>query len=181
MRQAGLSEVSAQTAKRAQAVTPICDVQLEYGLSQRGLEKKVLPGLRELGVGVTAYGVLGRGLLSRSKAVEKTDFRSLSAALHRREPGGKQRRLVDALGRGRSRARRHAGADGDRLGADAREGHCADPGGAHSEARLEESLGALELALSPDQIARLEAAVPADKVAGTRYDKVAMTHLDSER
>ncbi len=74
-RYVGLSEVGVETARRAQAVTPICDVQLEYGLATRGMEAKVLPGLKELGIGVTAYGVLSRGLLSGSRPAEKGDFR----------------------------------------------------------------------------------------------------------
>ncbi len=179
VRQAGLSEISAETAKRAQAVTPIADVQLEYGLSQRGLETKVLPGLRELGVGVTAYGVLGRGLLSKSTTTDKTDFRRFlprfTGANLEANNG-----LVDAL----------AAVAGE---------HGATPVqmaiawvltrgedvvpilGARTVKQLEESMGALEIRLTAEQIARLEVALPAEKVAGTRYDKVAMTHLDSER
>jgi aryl-alcohol dehydrogenase-like predicted oxidoreductase len=179
VRQAGLSEVSAETAAKAKAVTPIADVQLEYGLSQRGMEAKVLPGLRDLGIGTTAYGVLGRGLLSKSKTVEKTDFRRFLP----RFTGANleaNNALVDAL-------------------AGVAEEHGKTPVqmaiawvltrgedivpilGARTVKQLEESLGALEITLAPEQIARLEAAVPAEKVAGTRYDKVAMTHLDSER
>jgi aryl-alcohol dehydrogenase-like predicted oxidoreductase len=74
-RQAGLSEVSLATVEKARAVTPICDVQLEYGLATRGMETKVLPGLKAMGVGVTAYGVLSRGLLSGSVPIGKGDFR----------------------------------------------------------------------------------------------------------
>ena len=83
VKQAALSEVSAETAARAQKVTPITDVQLEYGLSTRNMEQKVLPGLRELGIGTTAYGVLGRGLLSSSLPKDKSDFRRFSAAIYR--------------------------------------------------------------------------------------------------
>ncbi len=81
VRHVGLSEVSAQTVRRAQAVHPICDLQIEYSLISRGIEKEILPTLRELGVGITAYGVLSRGLISghwsRAHAGEK-DFRSTS-------------------------------------------------------------------------------------------------------
>ena len=179
VRQAGLSEVSAETAKRAQAVTSIADVQLEYGLSQRGLETKVLPGLRELGIGTTAYGVLGRGLLSKSKTTEKTDFRRFLP----RFTGANleaNNALVDELA-----------AVAEEQGATAVQAAIAwvlTRGedivpilGARTVKQLEESLGALEITLTPSQVERLEAALPAEKVAGTRYDKVAMTHLDSER
>ncbi len=179
VRQAGLSEVSAETAARAQAVTPISDVQLEYGLSQRGLEDKLLPGLRELGIGTTAYGVLGRGLLSKSSAVEKTDFRRF---LPRFSGANLQQNnaLVDALG---AVAAEH-GATPVQMAIAwvlTRGEDIVPILGARTVKQLGESLGALEITLVPEQIARLEAAVPADKVAGTRYDKVAMTHLDSER
>ena len=72
---AALSEASVATARRAQGITPIVDVQLEYGITTRGMEAKVLPGLRELGIGVTAYGVLSRGLVSGARPSEKSDFR----------------------------------------------------------------------------------------------------------
>ncbi len=179
VRQAGLSEVSAETAVRAHVVTPIADVQLEYGLSQRGLEAKVLPELRALGIGTTAYGVLGRGLLSRSKTTEKSDFRRFLP----RFTGANleaNHTLVDAL---QTVAAEH-GATPVQMAIAwvlTRGDDIVPILGARTVKQLEESLGALEITLSADQIARLEAALPAEKVAGTRYDKVAMTHLDSER
>src|ERR1035438_8140252 len=63
----GLSEVGPATIRRAHRVHPICDLQIEYSLISRGIEKEILPVLRELGIGVTAYGVLSRGLLSGSQ------------------------------------------------------------------------------------------------------------------
>src|SRR3984893_17914046 len=77
----GLSEVSAETIRRAHAVHPICDLQIEYSLISRGIEKSILPTLRELGIGLTAYGVLSRGLISghwsKARAGEQ-DFRGTS-------------------------------------------------------------------------------------------------------
>src|SRR4029453_17038935 len=60
----GLSEVGADTIRRAAAVHPICDLQIEYSLMSRGIEEAILPTCRELGIAITAYGVLSRGLLS---------------------------------------------------------------------------------------------------------------------
>ncbi len=179
VRHAALSEVGVETARRAQAVTPIADVQLEYGLSTRGMEEKVLPGLRELGIGTTAYGVLGRGLLTNSKPQDKSDFRrflprftganllknqALTAALHdaaaERGVTAVQMALAWVLTRGED---------------------IVPILGARTVKQFEELLPALELRLSPEEISRLEAAIPPHEVAGTRYDKQAMTHLDSER
>lgn len=179
VRQAALSEVGVETARRAQAVTPITDVQLEYGLTTRGMEAKVLPGLRELGIGTTAYGVLSRGLLSGSLPKDKGDFRrflprftgsnliknqSLTAALNglavERSVSPVQMAIAWALTRGED---------------------VIPLLGARTVKQIEEALGGLELTLSEEELQGLESAVPAHEVAGTRYDKQAMTHLDSER
>ena len=178
-RYVGLSEVGVETARRAQAVTPICDVQLEYGLATRGMEAKVLPGLKQLGIGVTAYGVLSRGLLSGSRPAEKGDFRrflpryaganltanhSLVEALREvaaeRGVTAVQMAIAWAMGRG------------DEI---------LPVLGARKVAQWEEAEGAPPLRLTEEEAGRLEEAVPAEKVQGTRYDKQAMTHLDSER
>ena len=180
VREAGLSEVGVETARRAQAVTPISDVQLEYGLSTRGMEARVLPGLRELGIGVTAYGVVGRGLLSGSLPRDKSDFRRflprftganltanqglvarLGAAAQERGVTPVQMAIAWVLARG-----------GDTM---------VPILGMRTVAQVEEALGALALRLSEEELRNLESAVPAAEIAGTRYDKVAMTHLDSER
>jgi aryl-alcohol dehydrogenase-like predicted oxidoreductase len=179
VRHIGLSEMSAETARRAQTVAPVCDMQIEYGLPTRGIEAKVLPGLRELGIGVTAYGVLSRGLLSGSVPQPKGDFRrflprftganynaniSLAAALQaiaaERGVTPVQLAISWVLTRGDD---------------------IVPLLGARTVAQIEEALGALEIRLSEEEIAILEAAVPADKVAGARYDKHSMAHLDSEK
>lgn len=178
-RYAGLSEMGVETARKAQAVTPVCDVQLEYGLSTRGMEAKVLPGLKELGIGVTAYGVLSRGLLSGSKPAEKGDFRRFlprytGANLVANES------LIDALGE----VAAERGVSGVQMAiawAMGRGEEIVPVLGARKVAQWEEAEKALHLRLSPEESSRLEEAVPADKVQGTRYDKQAMTHLDSER
>jgi aryl-alcohol dehydrogenase-like predicted oxidoreductase len=178
-RYVGLSEVGVETARRAQAVTPICDVQIEYGLATRGMEAKVLPGLKNLGIGVTAYGVLSRGLLSGSRPAEKGDFRRFlprySGANLKANQG-----LVEALGfvaaeRGVSAVQMAiawAMGRGDEI---------VPVLGARRLAQWEQAEGALEICLTAEESRQLEEALPAERVQGTRYDKQAMTHLDSER
>ena len=180
VRQAGLSEVGVETARRAQAVTPISDVQLEYGLSTRGMEAKVLPGLRELGIGVTAYGVIGRGLLSGSLPRDKGDFRRFLPRFTGANLTANQA-LVARLGE----AAEERGVTPVQMAiawALARGGDTMVPIlGMRTVAQVEEALAAIEIKLSDEEVPRLESALPAAEVAGTRYDKVAMTHLDSER
>jgi aryl-alcohol dehydrogenase-like predicted oxidoreductase len=69
----GLSEVGSETIRRAQAVHPIADLQIEYSLFSRGIEADILPTCRELGIGITAYGVLSHGLLSGEWSKERAD------------------------------------------------------------------------------------------------------------
>jgi aryl-alcohol dehydrogenase-like predicted oxidoreductase len=179
VRHIGLSEMSAETAKKAKAVAPICDMQIEYGLATRVIEAKVLPGLRELGVGVTAYGVLSRGLLTGSVPQEQGDFRKRLPRFSG-ENWETNRTLAAAL----------AGLAGER-GVTASQlaiawvlakGDDIVPVlGSRTVEQIEAALAALELKLTEEEIALLEQSVPADKIAGTRYDKHAMASLDSER
>src|SRR5690606_6983282 len=85
VRHIGLSEVGAETIRRAAAAHPICDLQIEYSLIARGIEEEILPTCRELGIGITAYGVLSRGLISGHWSRERLqeqhhgrDFRAIS-------------------------------------------------------------------------------------------------------
>jgi aryl-alcohol dehydrogenase-like predicted oxidoreductase len=81
VRYVGLSEVGADTLRRAHAIHPITDLQIEYSLISRGIEDEILPAARELGIGITAYGALSRGLSSghwsKARAGER-DFRAIS-------------------------------------------------------------------------------------------------------
>ena len=187
-RYVGLSEVGVDTARKAQVVTPICDVQLEYGLATRGMEARVLPGLRQLAIGVTAYGVLSRGLLSGSMPTSKGDFRRFLP----RYTGANlaaNRGLVEALGavaRNRFQDRdvqiRDATAVQLAIAWVMCRGEDIVPVlGARKLLQWEEARKALEIRLTEDEIRQLEEALPAEKIQGTRYDKQAMTHLDSER
>jgi aryl-alcohol dehydrogenase-like predicted oxidoreductase len=182
VRHVGLSEVSAQTVRRAQAVHSIGDLQIEYSLISRGIEKEILPTLRELGVGITAYGVLSRGLISghwsRAHAGEK-DFRSTSPRFQG-ENLGRNLQLVEKL----------------RAVADARGATVAQLAiawvlaqgpdivpliGARTRARLAESLKALEIRLGDADLAEIERAIPPDAAAGDRYDAHQKRILDSEK
>jgi aryl-alcohol dehydrogenase-like predicted oxidoreductase len=179
VRYVGLSEVGADTIRRAHAVHPISDLQIEYSLVSRSPEARILPVLDELGIGVTAYGVLSRGLLSGSTPSGPGDFRA-----HLPRFAGENRArnqvLVDAL-------RRLAAAKGVTAPQMAiawvlaKRGTIVPVLGARTRSQLAESLGALDVRLSPDEVRRLEEAVPASAVAGTRYQEQGMRTLDSER
>ncbi|KNB53107.1 aldo/keto reductase [Streptomyces caatingaensis] len=183
VRHIGLSEVGAETLRRAAAAAPVSDLQIEYSLLSRGIEAEILPTARELGIGVTAYGVLSRGLISghvtRDRQFAANDFRGMSP---RFQGENLQRNLdlVDAL-------RKVAEERGATVAQTAiawvlsRGEDIVPLVGARTRERLAESLGALDVALSPDDLAAIEAAVPAGAAAGERYPESQMAHLDSER
>jgi aryl-alcohol dehydrogenase-like predicted oxidoreductase len=183
VRHIGLSEVGIETIQKAHAVHPITDLQIEYSLLSRGPEADIFPVLKRLGIGVTAYGVLSRGLLSGSKPTGPGDFR---AHLPRftGDNAVKNQQLVDVLqqlaaGLGASASQVAIAwvlARGKSLGLD-----MVALAGSRTLKQLDESLGALRLALSGDDLQRIEAALPADAVAGTRYAAEQMAHLDSEK
>lgn len=179
VRAIGLSEVGPETIRRAHAVHPITDLQIEYSLVSRGAEARIFPALAELGIGATVYGVLSRGLLAGSNPSGKGDYR---ARLPRftRENRERNDRLVAAL----EAVAAEKGATRSQLAIAwvlAKAPTVVPVIGARTRAQLAESLGALRLALSPAELARVEDAVPASAVAGTRYDEHQMRILDSER
>jgi aryl-alcohol dehydrogenase-like predicted oxidoreductase len=179
VRHIGLSEVGVETIQRAAAVHPIADLQIEYSLVSRDPEAHILPELEARGIGVTAYGVLSRGLLSGSVPKGPTDFR---AHLPRftGENAERNRQLVAALGA----LAAERGVTPSQLAIAwvlSRGARIVPVIGARTRAQLAESLAALDVVLDRDALARLEAAVPAASVAGTRYDAHQMKALDSER
>src|SRR5690606_36014970 len=178
VRYIGLSEVGADTIRRAAAVHPIVDLQIEYSLISRGPEAKIFPTLDELGIAVTAYGVLSRGLLTGSKPAAG-DFR---AHLPRftGDNLAKNERLAATLAQ--LAARRGVTPAQLAIAWARAKGPAIIPlVGARTRAQLGDALAALSLGLSADDIATLEHAVPASAVAGTRYQELHMKHLDSER
>jgi aryl-alcohol dehydrogenase-like predicted oxidoreductase len=183
IRHIGLSEVGADTLRRASAVHPVSDLQIEYSLLSRGIEQDILPTARELGVGITAYGVLSRGLVSghwpASGTENRRDFR---AHLPRFSGENLQRNLelVERL-RGIADSKGATVAQLAIVWVLSRGEDIVPLVGARRRERLAESLGAAELVLSGADLAEIEAAVPADAAAGTRYDAGQMAMLDSER
>ncbi|WP_406077088.1 aldo/keto reductase [Micromonospora sp. NBC_00858] len=183
IRHIGLSEVSAETLRRAHAVHPITDLQIEYSLISRNPESEILPTARELGVGITAYGVLSRGLISGHWTARRetagTDFRS---HLPRFSGANLDRNLalVDAL-RAIAEARGVTVAQIAIAWVLARGESIVPLIGARSRDRLTEALGAAAVTLTEADLAAIEAAVPAGAAAGTRYDEAQMAFLDSER
>jgi aryl-alcohol dehydrogenase-like predicted oxidoreductase len=182
VRHIGLSEVGVQTLRRAAAVHPICDLQIEYSLISRGIEAQILPTCRELGVAITAYGVLSRGLISghwRKGAAAKGDFRTYSPRFQEGNVEGNLA-LVEAL-------RRVADARGATVAQlaiawVAAQGEDIIPLiGARKREQLREALGAAQLTFTRDERAAIEAAVPKDAALGERYASAQMAHLDSER
>ncbi|SAK91301.1 aldo/keto reductase [Caballeronia calidae] len=182
VRHVGLSEVGAATIRKAAAVHPVCDVQIEYSLISRGIEDAILPACRELGIGITAYGVLSRGLISghwSRDAAQSGDWRANSP---RFQQGNVERNLalVDALRR-IADAKRVSVAQIAIAWVLAQGDDIVPVIGARRRDRLTESLGALDVKFTKDELAAIEAAVPKDAAAGDRYEAVQMAHLDSEK
>ena len=175
----GLSEVGTETIRRAHAVHPIADLQIEYSLVSRAPEARIFPVLDELGIGVTAYGVLSRGLLSGSAPTSAADFR---AHLPRftGENRARNQHVIDVLGAMAA----EKGATATQLAIAwvlAKGARVVPLVGARKRAQLAESLAALRFELTPEDIARIEQAILPTAVAGTRYDQQQMRILDSER
>ena len=177
----GLSEMGAATIRRAHAVHPITAVQLEYSLMSRSLEADILPAMRALGIGVTAYGVLSRGLLSgrRSEPPPLQDFR-------RHFPRFQAENLQHNLGLVQvlREIARERGATPAQLAIAwvlSRGEDILPLIGARTRPQLQEALSALDLALGPEELDRIARAVPTDRVAGDRYGPAQMAMLDSER
>ncbi|MEU1570632.1 aldo/keto reductase [Streptomyces collinus] len=181
VRHIGLSEVGAQTIRRAAATAPISDLQIEYSLISRGIEDEILPTTRELGIAVTAYGVLSRGLISGHFTADRQlgpgDFRAMSP----RFQGDNLRHnlnLVEAL-------RKIAEQKGVSVAQIAiawvlsRGEDIVPLVGARRRDRLTEALGALGVTLEPADLAAIEEAVPAGAAAGDRYPAAQMAHLES--
>lgn len=180
VRHIGLSEVGVETIRRAQAVHPIVDVQLEYSLMSRGIEAAILPACRALGIGVTAYGVLSRGLLGGQLPEDPSDIRAARMPRYQGDNLARNLSLVAAL----RRVATTRGVTPAQLAiawVAARGPDIVPLIGTTHPARLAEAIAAADLALDAAALAEIEAAVPAAQVAGDRYDAAQMAHLDSER
>lgn len=183
VRHISLSEVGAETIRRAAQVHPIADLQIEYSVISRGPEASIFPALAELGIAVTAYGVLSRGLLAGSKPSGAHDTRAHMPRFAG-ENGEKNRALVAELGR----VAAEKGVTPTQLAVawvrakGAAQNVTVIPTmGARTRPQLNDALAGLEVSLSPADLAAIEAAIPASEVAGTRYPAAMMAHLDSEK
>ncbi len=181
VRHIGLSEMGPETIRRAHAVHPICDLQIEYSLMSRGIESAILPVTRECGIAITAYGVLSRGILSgRVPAADsKSDIRVVRMPRYALGNVEKNLRLVEAL----RQIGEEKGATPAQLAiawARSRGADIVPVIGARRRGQLEETLGALELSLTANDLARIDAVVSPELTSGARYDPTQMAHLDSE-
>jgi len=179
VRYIGLSEVGPETIRRAAAVHPIVDLQIEYSLVSRSPEVKIFPVLDELGIAVTAYGVLSRGLLSSSQPTGPGDMRNRFPRFNRENQADNQKlvaRLREiASGKGITQVQLAL------AWVLAKRNSIIPVMGARMRTHLAESLAALDVKLTPDEISAIEAAIPPSAVAGTRYEEQQMRVLDSEK
>lgn len=179
VRHIGLSEVGPETIRRAAAVHPIVDLQIEYSLLSRGPEARILPLLDELGIGMTAYGVLSRGLLTGSLPADPRDFRShlprFSGAA-----GDSNRRLAATLAQ-LAAARGVTPAQLAIAWVASRGPRIVPLVGARHRVQVLDAVAAASIVLTPEEREALARAVPADAVQGTHYAPALMAHLDSER
>jgi aryl-alcohol dehydrogenase-like predicted oxidoreductase len=181
VRHIGVSEASAKTVRRAHAAHSIAALQIEYSLFSRGIEREILPTLRELGIALVAYGVLSGGLISdRAQA-----SRNAASEIRTRKPRfaaenfSKNVALVEALGK----IAKEKGATTSQLAfawVKSRGDDIVPLIGARRRDQLTQALGALGLKLTPADLARIEEAAPAAAVAGTRYLPAVLAHMDSE-
>jgi aryl-alcohol dehydrogenase-like predicted oxidoreductase len=175
----GLSEVGVDTIRRAHAVHPIVDLQIEYSIASRTPEAKIFPALAELGMSATLYGVFSRGLLTGSKPKGPSDFRAYLPRF-----AGDQRTKNDDVVAGLHRFAQERGMTPGQLAIAwvlARQPAFVPLVGAKTVTQLDDALGALDHALSKDDLAALSALVPPGAIGGERYGAEQMRHLDSER
>ncbi len=178
VRHIGLSEVGPETIRRANAVHPIVDLQIEYALVTRKPEQHILPVTRDVGMSITAYGVLSRGLLAGS-VPGQGDFRAYLPRF-KGANGEQNRRFVEAL----AQYAQQLGTTQTRLAIAwvlAQGPDMLPTIGARTRKQLDEALGATELTLNPEQLQQLESLAAGAPIAGARYDESQMKLLDSER
>jgi aryl-alcohol dehydrogenase-like predicted oxidoreductase len=183
VRYIGLSEVGADTIRRAAAVHPICDLQIEYSLISRGIEGAILPTCRELDTAITAYGVLSRGLISGHYRADAEPAAGDNRGRFPRFQGENLHRnlaLVDEL-RAIAQAKGVSVAQLAFAWVLSRGEDIVPLIGARRRDQLEEALGALEVELTAEDLERIERAIPSDAAAGDRYGAPQMADLDSER
>ena len=187
IRHIGLSEVGSDTIRRAHAVHPIVDLQIEYSLIERGIERDILKTCRELGIGITAYGVLARGLISghwsKDSGKAGKDYRLMTPRFQGANLDANLalveslRAIAGEIGATPAQvAIAWVAAQGQERGQE-----IVPLVGAKTRTRLIEAVGATRVRLTPAHLAALAKAFPPDVASGTRYTAEQMAHLDSEK
>jgi aryl-alcohol dehydrogenase-like predicted oxidoreductase len=179
VRHIGLSEVGADTIRRAHAVHPIADLQIEYALISRRPEAQIFPVLDELGISATLYGVLSRGLLGGSKPGGGKDMRAHLPRFAEKNRD-QNARVVDSL-QSFAAARGMSAAQVALAWVLAKRPGYVPVLGARRPEQLADAVRALAQPLTAADVAELEKLVPHDAIAGSRYAEEQMAHLDSER
>ena len=179
VRHIGLSEVGSDTIRKANAVHPIVDLQIEYAIATRAPEEKIFPALEELGMSATLYGVFSRGLLTGSKPSKKGDYRGFLPRFtgDNAATNAAVVRNLDAFAKERGMTLAQV-----TLGwVLAKQPRLVPIVGSRTRAQIDDALGALDKPLSASDVAALEELVPKDAIRGSRYAEEQMRHLDSER
>ncbi|GAA0588233.1 aldo/keto reductase [Streptomyces crystallinus] len=179
VRHLGLSEAGARTIRRAHAVHPIAALQSEWSLWTRDLEADIAPVCRELGIGLVPFSPLGRGFLTgQYSSVDKLAASDIRRTQPRFADGNLESNLAIV-----AKLDELAEAKGVTAGqlALAWVQHRGDDvvpiPGTRRQKYLEENLAALTVELSPEDLAAIESAAPADRIAGTRYDATNLTFV----
>ena len=182
VRHLGLSEVGPDTLRRASAVHPVCDLQIEYALTTRNIERAVLPACRELGIALTAYGVFSRGLLTGGWQPGEQAPGDFRAHTPRFQGAAGERNLAVAAQLAQVAQGFGLSAGQLALAWVLAQGEDIVPlVGARRPERVAEAVEALAAGLTAEQLAEIEAAIPPDAIAGERYAPAQMAMLDSER
>ncbi len=179
----GLSEAGVENIRKANSVHPVCDLQIEYSLISRGIEEKILPVCRELGIGITAYGVLSRGLLSghwsKDKELSKFDFRAMSPRFDKNNIDHNLK-LVEGL-KSIADAKNSTVAQIAIAWVLSRGADIVPLVGSRKQTQLQEALGAENVQLDESDLKKLEEIIPPGAAAGERYNQYLMSTLDSEK
>ncbi|MEU8546228.1 aldo/keto reductase [Streptomyces roseoverticillatus] len=180
VRHLGLSEAGAHTIRRAHAVHPITALQSEWSLWTRDLETEIAPVCRELGIGLVPFSPLGRGFLTgQYSSVEGMAENDVRRSQPRFADGNLERNLAIVAKLNELAAAKGVTAGQLALAWVQHRGDDVVPiPGTRRQRYLEENLAAVAVELSPEELGAIEAAAPAEQIAGTRYDATSLTFVN---